>query len=414
MKQFFQNIFFRIKEQFTGFTFTCPYCFEQSDESSIKFRCGQLSHICEWVEDDLYNKNNSRYNPNTNNIVLGKVIDTSKSYKRNQEAVCSSCNEKTFIRICPHCHFEIPISLLKSRNKIIALIGSKDSGKSHYLPALIEQVDNNVSKLKLLPTFKQDSDKYYNESFRIPLYENNEILNATISANADEVVRKPLIFDFTKFLNRHQTDKERHKNSITFIFFDAAGEDLTSEENLRRTNPYLKMADGIILLIDPLQISSIRSKLIDKGLDESLLPDKKDRPSLLLTRIVNNFENQNRNTNIPLAITLSKCDMIKDLLGKNSNLYQHYTTSPDVTIESINSLSNEIKELIFKRDNQDGLNKLVREASTIFKDHAFFAVSALGHNPEDGRLLHKPRPVMVENPLLWTLSKMWSYKIDSK
>ena len=414
MRRFFQNIGGWINEKFSGFTFTCPYCFKQSNESSIKFRCGELDHICEWVEDEVYNKNNRRYNPNTAKIKLGKVMDTSKSYKRNKNAICTSCNEPTSIRICPHCHFEIPRSLLVSSNKIIALVGSKDSGKSHYLPALIEQVSNNNHKLKLQATFKQGSDKYYNESFRNPLYENKVQLNTTISANADDVVRKPLIFDFTKFLNRFQPEKERYKNSITFIFFDAAGEDLTSEENLRITNPYLKMADGIILLVDPLQISSIRDKLMDKGLNSTLLPDKNDRPSLILNRLVNHFENQNRNINIPLAITLSKCDMIKDLLGTDSNLYRHYTSSPEATIESINSLSSELKELIFKKDNHDGLNELAGKVETIFKEHAFFAVSALGHNPENGLLMHKPRPVMVENPLLWTLNKMWSYKIDSK
>ena len=42
------------------------------------------------------------------------------------------------------------------------------------------------------------------------------------------------------------------------VFFDTAGEDLNSEEIMSSVNKYIIQANGIILLIDPLQFDSVK------------------------------------------------------------------------------------------------------------------------------------------------------------
>jgi len=48
-------------------------------------------------------------------------------------------------------------------------------------------------------------------------------------------------------------------------------------------------------------------------------------------------------------------------------------------------------------------SKMILSASQSFKKVAYFGVSALGHNLQNGILVADPAPVRVENPFLWIL-----------
>ena len=55
---------------------------------------------------------------------------------------------------------------------------------------------------------------------------------------------------------------------------------------------------------------------------------------------------------------------------------------------------------------EDWLDESIRGRLGVYKDHAFFAISALGGNPDEkGDLRHTPQPVRVADPFLWMLWK---------
>jgi hypothetical protein len=72
--------------------------------------------------------------------------------------------------------------------------------------------------------------------------------------------RRPLVFRLTLRRKRFGQIRERH---TILSFFDTAGEDLTTTENVELNVRYLSSADGIILLLDPLQMPGARA-LIEK------------------------------------------------------------------------------------------------------------------------------------------------------
>ena len=73
---------------------------------------------------------------------VGKALEPGGAFVRSVR--CPSCKHQTTKRLCPHCHMELPHTTGDLRNYIFALIGAKDSGKSHYLAVLITQIRKHL------------------------------------------------------------------------------------------------------------------------------------------------------------------------------------------------------------------------------------------------------------------------------
>lgn len=381
----------------------CPYCFEKFNQSEKQFRCvNKNSGECTREGDKEY----SRYWRKLNVEAMPRVIKPDVSfYKQIQnklrfgkksEVLCPTCMTATKT-ICPFCHNELPFSIGQNREYIIALIGAKQAGKSHYIAILINQFKGIVGHnfgCDLQWKTEETKDRY-NKEFLEPLFEKKEIIQGTISAEAER--KHPLIYEIN-----------RQKRSITglMVFFDTAGEDLDNIDTMRTEINYITNSSGIILLLDPLQIPAVRDRLSK----DSILPEEQTNPVDIVIRVINLIRERNnlpkrQLINIPIALAFSKIDALRSILPPDSSLNRASTHDGKFDIDDSELVSSEIQAYLHEWIGPE-LNNLVENN---FKHFSYFGLSALGSNPDvNGKLIEEISPFRTEDPFLWLL---WKNKI---
>ena len=63
-----------------------------------------------------------------------------------QQAICDVCKQESTTRLCPNCHFELPYDIGQTDQRIIAIIGGRDTGKTHYIASLIMRLKYEVGE----------------------------------------------------------------------------------------------------------------------------------------------------------------------------------------------------------------------------------------------------------------------------
>ena len=228
-----------------------------------------------------------------------------------------------------------------------------------------------------------------------PLFEKKEIIQGTISAEAER--KHPLIYEIN-----------RQKRSITglMVFFDTAGEDLDNIDTMRTEINYITNSSGIILLLDPLQIPAVRDRLSK----DSILPEEQTNPVDIVIRVINLIRERNnlpkrQLINIPIALAFSKIDALRSILPPDSSLNRASTHDGKFDIDDSELVSSEIQAYLHEWIGPE-LNNLVENN---FKHFSYFGLSALGSNPDvNGKLIEEISPFRTEDPFLWLL---WKNKI---
>lgn len=390
-------------------SFVCPYCFEEDDLYRIKFRCQNDPMKCEPVADEVYGKFR-----NTGSQMMPRVFeipdfkgdwDSVKGYvkfKLPKKLPCPNCNENSQLRICPYCHSELPYTIGDYKDLTIAIIGAKEAGKSHYISVLIRQIQQQIGRSfnANLQPINDETINRYREDFYRPVYQKREVISATRSARTQFDTRVPLVYTFS-FMKKNLFGRTRISNVSTLTFFDTAGEDLDSEELMRTENKYIYNSQGIILLIDPLQIPEVRHVLESRGVS---LPQINTESEDIISRVAKLIRTakgigQKKKIDIPLAIAFSKIDALKDELDASSPL--HYDSSHDgyFNLTDFEALNTEMMELLREWEGEG----IIRQVEHNFSRFAFFGLSALGANPHGEEKIAKVRPLRVEDPFLWLL-----------
>src|SRR5258707_5553219 len=113
---------------------------------------------------------------------MGKVLIGEKGEFRQglpPEVKCDFCGIASHTYLCPNCHFELPYDIGQIEQKIIAIIGARYSGKSHYIASLINRLERVVA-----PSFQMNLQMVGNETeerwtrdFYTPLFVKKTILH---------------------------------------------------------------------------------------------------------------------------------------------------------------------------------------------------------------------------------------------
>jgi len=369
----------------------CPHCFEYFMLKDTPFRCS--NYDCSNEKDTIYEKHWGRK-------PLKRVIepkgDFFEGFKRSKS--CDECNTITYKRICPHCHETLPLTTGEYKNHIYAVIGGPDSGKTHYIAVLINLLMNELGpKMNFILDALDDETRIkYRRDFYKPLFENHEVIPKTPSARANRNVKKPLIYGISILKNK------KIINYLTLVFFDTAGEDLNSEDTMVVVNKYIYRSDGIIMLIDPLQIVGVRNKLPNVDKPVSISSQSLD----ILSRTTQLIEKGLTLTptdkiNIPLAVSFTKMDAVEGLLEGDFQLKHKSNHHKGLNLDDIEAVNSEMKALL----SEWGENALIQLATTRYKDNKFFGLSALGTNPHRTQKVDKIIPNRIEDPFLWLLYK---------
>ncbi|MGW2272962.1 TRAFAC clade GTPase domain-containing protein [Streptomyces yangpuensis] len=384
---------------------TCPYCYEGFAPRAIRFRCNsRLSRTgkqCARRRDQVLDQ---RKGPRRSHD-LGPDFAADG---RRPTAVCPDCDGESTYRICPVCHSELPVQFGMVDNRLIAMVGPKASGKTVYMTVLLHEVRNRVGEAYGAALMGTDDAtmRRYSSEYEDRLYRDNQMFPGTQTASTALNRVDPLVFRFG--LRRRTLLGERPQHTV-LSFFDTAGEDFSSRESVELNTRYLANADGIVLLLDPLQMPGAR----DNALPGTPLPGTEglDSPVNVLSRVTSlllapRSGRSGQLLDTPVAVVFSKMDAFWHLLDPGSPLRDHPPSRGRFDVGDSLSVHEEVRRLL---KDWDGV-PIDHLLSNHYSRYRYFGVSALGRNPTpDARVAPTGiQPYRVADPLLWLLSEFGS------
>lgn len=388
----------------------CPYCFSKFTPDEVVFRASHSREDDEDYalgEDDELNKYRERFGLDSVHDMEAVLYpnDVPEEHRIYSDHVLIGINDRygelTRRRLCPKCHNEIPVTAGKVPSNIISIIGASQVGKSVYMTALIHTLQNttadhfNAACMPLNAEISRKFRTYYEE----PLFERGDLLAST----QKEKMQEPFIFQFVF--------KDESKPPLTLVFFDVAGEGMVEQDYLGLHGQHIKNSAGILLMVDPLQIRSIREKIrMNLGDKPGVWVSQYDEPRDVVLTMFGDFiaYQENNKTDIPTAVVLTKSDMLHSLkdedgeyIKSNSNIFNNMVHRNYFNLTEFENIDGEIRRFIEKVDRP-----FKGTMDVYFKDTAYYAVSALGSNPVDQKLQTVVSPIRVDEPFIWLLYKL--------
>lgn len=301
------------------------------------------------------------------------------------------------IRICPYCHNELPSSYGKYPVRIISVVGITSSGKTVYLSHLMHNFGKIMSWVGIAALKMGDSvDRFVSEN--------------TIAKDAflpqgtpPEQLTSPL---FYRIKNGTET--------YTMVFYDIAGENCIKPEKMEKYGPFVRNADGIILLVDPEQFMQLRENVSHEVLE----------PVAVLSAMSSAFldaDHEDGRSDKPLAVVISKSDILrkkaKNLISDNGIFNSiEYDKKKRFQYDKYRDLNGELRNLLSHL--REG-GELIENLRSCFNTFGLFAVSVLDggvelietETPQGEKIIrykpiNSPSGVRVEEPLFWMLVQM--------
>lgn len=400
--------------------YVCPYCFKEHLFSEIEFRCVNINpDDCPEEKDEPYRK---YLGMAEGTVLMGKktfppteiLPGPLKNQFMQSYENCPHCGMKSTVRLCPSCHNELPREVDDNENMVIAIVGGRDAGKTHFIAVLINELQNRICPGLFNGAFNpmnDDMQKHYAENFYNKVFLEKTLHGLTPSGNAagENRVRKPLIYEM--LIPR---DKRRKKSrKFTFVFYDTAGEDLKNEAVMKTVNQYICKASGIIFLLDPMQMEKLRYSVGREGLSSTSIHEDEIEPQGMVIRRISSLIRGDRGMagtekiSIPTAIAFSKFDVLKNLFSEKAAIRKASGYIRDGKLDENERLtvSKEIEEMLVQCE-EDGF---LGNVNMNFSRYTYCALSALGQQPvltSDGKTLkERPRPHRIEDPFLWILKE---------
>jgi GTPase SAR1 family protein len=305
-------------------------------------------------------------------------------------------------KLCPKCKKDLPRTAGTQSNLVIGLVGAKFSGKSHYIASLIKRLKTPVCSddlpAALLPASDETQERYQKE-FHDKLFKNHLELPVTIGTP------EPLIYDFS--LDGVLWDEERNRE-VTLSLYETAGENFDKTERVREMVSYLRVASGIIFLLDPLQVEKTRAILQSS---QVALPDKDQMadPNMIIGRVLQELETGNvisadGTLATPVAVVLTKCDVLRDARLLETHRLWH---TEKRHIDYFDSEAHADMTGMMGQYVQEWMPDVYQTVRQRFSNYAFFGVSATGCASDAmTRRYQYIAPWRVEEPVLWLLAEL--------
>jgi hypothetical protein len=388
----------------------CPYCFSKFQPDEVVFRAAHHRDDDQdyaLQEDEALNKYREKFNLAAIDE-LEAVIHPETIPSENMiisENVLVGLTDRhgvvTRKRLCPHCHNELPLPSGKVPSNIISIVGSSESGKTVYLASLIHTLQQSTAynfSAACMP-LNADVSRRFRQNYEEPIFERGTMIESTQAGDRQE----PYIFQFVF--------KDESVPPLTLVFFDVAGEGLVEEAYYDVYAAHIKNSSGILFMVDPLQIKTIRDRLkINFGEREEEFARKHDEPREVVITMYQKFIGHEEKgvTEIPTAIVLTKSDMLQhlkeedgDYIKSNSNVFRNVVHSKTLDLNEFNNINGEISRFMEKVDRP-----FKDAVGVYFKNTAYFAVSALGSNPVNRQITGVVNPIRVDEPFIWLLYKL--------
>ncbi|WP_050024925.1 hypothetical protein [Verrucomicrobium sp. BvORR034] len=302
--------------------------------------------------------------------------------------------------VCPHCHDELPATASDYfdglRPLSLAIIGAKEAGKSHFIAVLVEWIKRSPQfNWHIRPLNDETIDRYRSE-FYGRVFNDKLVIDGTQSGRTHGPTTRPLLFKLS--VKRGN----RRPEVVILSFYDTAGEDLNAEDVMSRVNKYIYKSDGIILLMDPLQLTGVRETL-----PSSLhLPQQNGNVEDIISRTANLIHKawdlpERKDIPIPLAVAFTKIDTLLPTLPPDSALRHPSKHVGSFSQAEFDDLHGEMQACL-----HDWKAHGVRsQVEGNFPEHGYFGISALGCNPGSSNQIPEVNPIRILDPLVWHLGR---------
>jgi len=383
----------------------CPHCFERFRISQAPFRCENTDvRLCPLEPDEVYGRFLGNVGKDGSIVIpkMRKVIPSrngspfARLYVPN-EVRCPKCGFRTRTRICPACHSELPPVHGNVKNQIIAVVGSRASGKSNYIGVVINQLRRRYAPdlLFTLRALGDDTADRYKAVYYSPIFEQRTVLAPTTSIMADPRVRIPLVY-------RLEFRKGYTIRGINMVLFDTAGEDMNKQRIMGSPHyRYIVSASAIIFLINPLNFDAVQHQM-DKDLPSGMIAEGAQPDE-----IVDHFVNivglpPGRKIPIPVVFAFTKCDMLRNIVDRSTTFMKDSYHDGAFNRSEFNEADEEVRSHLAAWGQRDLINKV----DMYFKHYAFAAISSFGGCPTKDLRINSISPVRVGDPFLWILWKL--------
>jgi hypothetical protein len=390
--------------------FKCLTCFKEFVLHEVSYRC--VNTKCT-EKDTKLSEFMLGYDQVVGTVVSGNALDKQGWVSNGGgQRTCQKCQTPTNIRICPHCHGELPTYFEGVDGHSVYVLGPKGSGKSLYLVATFEHLEKWVFPTKLKSHF-EFCTKYTKERYkrlRDRVYRSGVLLDSTKAERTDPELVLPFIFNanvrsYLPFFYPLSRSK-----AVNVAAFDTSGEDCEKLEALQWCCQGLPKCSALIILVDPTSFPSISSQL---PLDaKTSIVDQVANPKTVIDNVTQFYRSANglgvnEKVPIPTAFVLTKVDALKGLFDPASRIFQEAQHDRGFDRTYCEQVSKDVKS--FLRDERIGGDNIVTAAETGFHNHLFFAATSLGKPPrvEGGqKLADNINPKNPENPWLWILYRL--------
>ena len=307
--------------------------------------------------------------------------------------------------VCPECRKSIGEQAGIYHELVIPIIGSRSTGKSAYLSALLFSLLKRYGSAVKFP-FPGTAD------YAMSAYK--RYAAGHLPEQTPKSIPNGLVVDWE---NNSETRLEIP--GLRILFYDAGGE-IYNEEKSMGDLKYLDFMDGLMLIVDPFTFHEVRRKYADQLANQPVFQAGEYPLEDTVARIRNGFgkyrykdydyENLNGKRTHPYlgtsdrevhfcrcAVVITKTDMfdLDSQIGSaavQERLRKHPNLSAD---EALNQICGE-------KLREWGLGNELKILDELFREVRYFSVSALGHLPEPSKQFE---PHRVELPLQWLLKQ---------
>jgi hypothetical protein len=378
----------------------CPSCFQQLPADVYAWICQNPQ--CEKTHDPVASSFLGSSTLSGNMNFERKPADAPRRWAPSQVKYCGRCPQPQ-VEACPTCHYALPPDWRSNDVTTIAMNGARATGKSFYIAVVIQQLEVLLGKLGSTFDFGNDRTRdVYQTVYEKPLYEQMGIIAPTPRANTDNSYqRDPMIFSLGMLRGRPRYLAIR----------DVAGEEMENAAADAPNLSFLRHADSVFFMFDPLAITEIRDRLRD------LVPQQLYRggdPKVVL----GNLLRLTAGSSTRIAVIVSKFDALQALARVNDVDWKAVMSNPGAAYQRDPSLDKgeydsadgellhlEVRSLLHKLGAQNFVLSLEQANRGTGIDHRFFAVSVLGESPDGESLSHFGiSPFRIVDPLKWILA----------
>lgn len=292
---------------------------------------------------------------------------------------CSVVSGRNHLRsFCPKCRFELASSNVKDLS--IQIIGGNSSGKTAYIAAFQHLYLNSMY-------YSGTSDIYTSPPEKFNDLEMMFLNGWTKPSSIDEV-------QTYSFLH-----KKKGNVDDGLVIYDVPDEIILSEQYER--NPLnFGYSDGIIILIDPLSVNTIREESkLSNGIS-SIDGYSNDSAESIVVHFINKYSEvagrlAKRMSDIPVAVLITKSDLtvVKRRIG-HIKVKVEYENNPTLYLD----LKDARNQLCRKYLSDIGLSNVLNNLDSVFSNVSFFPISAIGHVQQSG-IPFEPQGVI--EPITW-------------